>query len=196
MKLLNSIKKRRKEKLFYKNATCGKGLIITAKSFCKSPTPQQIVIGDNCALEDCRLYAVGNGRIEIGDHTTIRYNSKLSSVEHIKIGSHVIISNNIDIYDHNSHPTSPEIRWEMCENGFRGEAWSVERADHRPTVIEDNVWVGEKSVILKGVTIGKGSIVASHSVVTKDVPEYAVVAGNPAKVVKYLEHGKAERGAE
>lgn len=124
--------------------------------------------------------------VEIGDHTTIRYNSKISSTEHVKIGSHVIISNNVDIYDHNSHPVDPGERWAMCENGVQGELWSVERAAHKETVIEDNVWVGEKSVILKGVTVGKGSIVASHSVVTKDVPDYSVVAGNPAKVVKIL----------
>ena len=57
-----------------------------------------------------------------------------------------------------------------------------------PIVIEDNVWIGEYSAVLKGVTIGEGAIVASHSGVTKDVPSYSIVAGNPAQVVKKLEH--------
>lgn len=54
----------------------------------------------------------------------------------------------------------------------------------KPVVIEDHVWIGTKSIILKGVTIGEGSIVAAGSVVTKDVPAYTLVAGNPAKVIK------------
>ncbi len=55
-----------------------------------------------------------------------------------------------------------------------------------PILIEENVWVGMNSLILKGVTIGKNSIVAAHSVVTKHVPENVLVAGNPAKIIKNL----------
>ena len=51
-------------------------------------------------------------------------------------------------------------------------------------VIEDNVWIGEKASIMPGVHIGKGAIIAANSVVTHDVPAYAVVAGIPAKVIK------------
>lgn len=144
-------------------------------------------IGRNCDLLDCRLYVIGKGRISIGDHTTIRANSKLSSVSTITIGECVIISNNVRIYDHNSHPTNPETRRNMCMGGFYGDAWSPIKAENRPVVIEDNVWIGEYSLILKGVHIGKGSIVAANSVVTKDVPAYTIVAGNPAMVMKHLE---------
>jgi maltose O-acetyltransferase len=56
----------------------------------------------------------------------------------------------------------------------------------KPILIEDDVWIGFNSAVLKGVTIGKGSIVAACSVVTKDVPEFVIVAGNPAKVVKEI----------
>ena len=55
-----------------------------------------------------------------------------------------------------------------------------------PVVIEDNVWIGEKASIMPGVHIGKGAIIAANSVVTHDVPAYAVVAGTPAKVIKQL----------
>lgn len=58
----------------------------------------------------------------------------------------------------------------------------------KPVIIEDNVWVGAGSIILPGVTIGKGSVIAAGSVVTRDVPKHTVVAGVPAKVVKQLEH--------
>lgn len=53
-----------------------------------------------------------------------------------------------------------------------------------PVIIEDNVWIGEKTSILPGVHIGQGSIIGANSVVTKDVPAYSVVAGNPAKIIK------------
>ena len=55
-----------------------------------------------------------------------------------------------------------------------------------PIVIEDNVWIGKRAAILKGVHIGKGSIIGLGAIVTKDVPPYCIVAGNPARIVKTL----------
>ena len=55
----------------------------------------------------------------------------------------------------------------------------------RKVVIGDDVWIGRRVIILPGITVGKGSIIGAGAVVTKDVPEYAVVAGVPAKVIKY-----------
>lgn len=71
--------------------------------------------------------------------------------------------------------------------GFEGDSWRWIHSDAKPIVIGDNVWIGEYASVLKGVTIGTGAIVASHAVVTKDVPPYTIVAGNPARVVKELE---------
>jgi maltose O-acetyltransferase len=59
------------------------------------------------------------------------------------------------------------------------------RADLKSVVIEDDVWIGTRAIILPGVTVHHGSIIAAGAVVTKDVPEYAIVGGNPAKVIKY-----------
>ena len=109
-------------------------------------------------------------------------------MERITIGSYVIISNHVTIYDNNNHPTDPELRIKMCESGFYSEMWSWRYSSHKPVVIQDNVWIGEYASILKGVTVGKGSIVASHAVVTKDVRPYTIVAGNPAREVKELNH--------
>jgi acetyltransferase-like isoleucine patch superfamily enzyme len=58
----------------------------------------------------------------------------------------------------------------------------------KPIIIDDDVFSGARSIILKGVKIGKGSVVGAGSVVTKDVPSFCIVAGNPAKTVKYLKH--------
>ena len=75
----------------------------------------------------------------------------------------------------------------MSMNGFSNENWEWCHAQSAPVIIEDNVWIGQYCTILKGVRIGKGSIVATRAVVTKDVPPYSIVAGNPAKVVKKIE---------
>jgi len=74
----------------------------------------------------------------------------------------------------------------MSKSGFYGDAWSAKHSSSAPIIISDNVWIGERATILKGVSIGQGAIVAMGSVVTKDVPDYSIVAGNPARIVKYL----------
>jgi acetyltransferase-like isoleucine patch superfamily enzyme len=67
---------------------------------------------------------------------------------------------------------------------LRGEQFGAE--DVRPVVIGQNVWIGSGGIILSGVTIGDGAVVAAASVVTKDVPANALVAGNPARVIRFL----------
>ena len=146
-----------------------------------------IEIGNNSRVYG-QLISQGDGRISIGSHTCIYERTVIGSVSSISIGCCVIISNHVHIYDNNNHPTSPRIRREMCQNGFEGDSWRWTHADSAPIVIEDNVWIGEYAAILKGVTIGTGAIVASHAVVTKDVPPYTIVAGNPARVVKEIEN--------
>ena len=74
----------------------------------------------------------------------------------------------------------------MTSNGFYGKLWSNVQAEKKEVYIEDNVWVCQRVMIMKGVRVCKGSVIAAGAVVTKDVPPYSVVAGNPAKVVKSL----------
>jgi galactoside O-acetyltransferase len=56
---------------------------------------------------------------------------------------------------------------------------------HAPIIIKDKAWIGFNCIILKGVTIGEGAVVGAGSVVTENVPDYAVVAGNPARLIRY-----------
>lgn len=186
IKILNTVKLKRKMKMFKANSVSGENLVVSMDSFCESEKKENFVIGDNCEL--CgRFHIRGEGKVSIGNNTTIRYGSIVISSCGISIGDNVIISNNVLIYDNNSHPTDPKMREEMSKSGFHSELWSFVYADKKPVVIEDNVWIGERTTILKGVRIGKGSIVASNAVVTKDVPPYTIVAGNPAKIVKKIE---------
>jgi acetyltransferase-like isoleucine patch superfamily enzyme len=115
--------------------------------------------------------------IVIGDDVYLGYGSALSSAERITIGNRVLIAHFVSIYDNNNHPIDPAAR---------GRNESIGPEDICPVTIEDGAWIGANSVILKGVTIGHGSVVATGSVVSCNVPPMTVVAGNPARVVKKI----------
>lgn len=153
----------------------------------RSSTSPSVTIGPESYI-DCVLVTRGDGRISIGSHSWLGGGgtTRIGAVASVEIGECSIISNHVHIYDNNNHPTDPMVREQMSRGGFFNDAWEWTHAQSAPVVIEDNVWVGEFSAILKGVRIGRGSIVASHSVVVSDVPQYSVVAGNPARVVKSL----------
>lgn len=183
--IFKRIKRSYKYKKFEKYAEIGENLNICIRSNCTAEESGHIRIGNNCEIYGT-LQSVAQGEIVIGDHTAIYERSIIGSVNSVRIGSCVIISNQVHIYDNNNHPTSPAARKKMCLEGFHTDAWRWVHSESKPIVIEDNVWIGENSTILKGVTIGKGSVVGCCSVVTKDVPPYSIVAGNPARVVKEL----------
>lgn len=179
------LKAQYKKKQFLQNATCGQNLSVSSAAGCDSFDRQSIVIGDGCEI-GAYLSAKCGARISIGNRTTIR-SGLIGAAVSIVIGNDVIISNNVHIYDNNNHPTDPEQRLEMTQSGsFYGPLWAWDKSSRAPVVIEDNVWIGERSTILKGVTIGRGSIIGCDSVVTKSIPPYSVACGNPAKVVKCL----------
>ena len=125
--------------------------------------------------------------IKVGRYCYIGQDSKIWAQCGIEIGDHVLISHQVDIHDTNAHSINASHRREDAKNLFKLDLpmnWDFVEA--KKVVIEDDVWVGFKSSILKGVTVGKGAIVAAGSVVTKDVPPYTLVAGNPAKIIRYL----------
>lgn len=183
----NRVKACYKKKQFQKYAVAGEGLELSPRSNCHADTPGNITLGKHCRIYGT-LESQSGGKIRMGDNCCIYNDSILGSVNSITIGNEVIISNRVHIYDNNNHPTDPRVRRQMCRGDFDGDAWRWHHADNAPVVIEDNVWIGEYAAVLKGVTVGKGAIVASHAVVTKDVPPYTIVAGNPARVVKELAH--------
>lgn len=147
-----------------------------------------IKVGNHCTISAYFVSRFG-GKIVIGDNNYFGKNTFLLCKESIVIGNDVIISDNVIICDNNNHPTSPKQRLMMTqvENFMTNDLWSWKYASSAPILIEDNVWIGRDVRIMKGVKIGKGSIIALGAVVTKDVPEYSIAAGNPAVVVKKLE---------
>ena len=187
-KVFNHIRTFKNRREFAMNSVHASDLVVRFTSHCSAQNKYDIVIGKRCEIKG-QLFSFEGGKILIGNNVFMNYNSFIGSMEAVTIGNDVIIATNVRIFDNNNHPTSPTQREMMSHNDFYGELWTWKYAEHKPVVIGDNVWIGEFSAILKGVTIGKGSIVASHSVVTKDVPPYVIVAGNPARVVKRLEEG-------
>ena len=132
------------------------------------------------------------GHIQIGARTFIG-SSSLISTKSIIIGNDVLISWGCTIIDTDSHSVLWEERKYDVENWKKGidekefgmhKNWSCVKSN--PIVIKDKSWIGFNSIILKGVTIGEGAIIGAGSVVTKDVPDYTIAAGNPAKIIRQL----------
>lgn len=176
----NRLKKAYKLHLFKKKANCGANLSVCSKSNISVEEGSSVTIGHDCDILGI-ISAKCGAEVTVGDYTTIRGESVIGAAAGISIGSHVIISNNVHIYDNNNHPTDPAKRRDLCESGFYSPLWHWRNSDSAPVVIEDNVWIGERATILKGVTIGKGSIVACDSVVTHCAPPLLRNGGKPGK---------------
>lgn len=126
--------------------------------------------GKNVNIE--RGVFFGNGtQISIGDNSGIGINARISGP--IEIGNNVMMGPDVIIYTRNHNYS--DVNTPMIKQGSTKE----ERV-----VIGDDVWIGARVIILKGVHIGKGAVVGAGSVVTKDVLDNEVVAGNPAKLIK------------
>jgi acetyltransferase-like isoleucine patch superfamily enzyme len=154
-------------------------------------TNHNIRIKNNCIVSiDEQTQMVGslifdkdNASISIGKRVFM--NGSLIAARHIEIGDDVLISWGTTVADHNSHSIS------FSKRSNDAIDWMVDKKDWTHVKIEpikicDKVWIGFNAIILKGVTIGEGAIVGAGSVVTKDVPPWTIVAGNPARVIKEI----------
>ena len=114
------------------------------------------------------------GDIIIGDNSSVT--SRVKLVGPVTLGKMVTIGSGAQITGlvHNFENIETPIKYQGCYTS--------------KTVVEDDVWIGGNSVIIQGITIGTHCIIASGSVVTKDVPPYSVVAGNPARIIKQYNH--------
>lgn len=113
------------------------------------------------------------------DSTTL-----VQCVNRVEIGAYTAIAHNTTICDNNNHPINSEFRKLMRVTSVNSDMRLWKHSQNAPVLIGENCWIGSNVRICKGVTIGDNAVVAACSVVTKDVPANAVVAGNPAKIVK------------
>jgi galactoside O-acetyltransferase len=153
----------------------------------------KVTIGNDSMLDCTIIFESPSGEVTIGNRVFIG-NSTLISRSSIVFENDIFVAWGCFFYDHDSHSLDyREREKDMTRQleDFRGgmdfiahKDWSVVAS--KPIRICSNAWIGMNCIILKGVTIGEGAVVAAGSVVTKDVPEWTVVAGNPARVVKQL----------
>lgn len=162
-------------KLLYKNARLIRFPIrIRGKKFIS--VGNGFTTGFNCRLD---AYSEGNSTvIKIGNNVQINDYVHIGAINSIEIRDNVLIASKVFITDHNhglytGNDCDSPMSIPKDRKLFSG-----------PVVIEENVWIGEFVSILSGVTIGKGSIIGSMSLVNKDVPPYSIAVGSPAKVVK------------
>lgn len=187
MKYINYLVSKFKLYKYRNKCIYGINFNITKNFYIKNPgSADNILIGDNCHISS-GIIIDGDGKVQIGNNVYIGSRTVIGAAKKINISDNVIISDDVIIFDNNNHPTSPQQRLKMTQSGnYFSDLWTWKHAESACINIEENVWIGKRSVILKGVNIGKGAIIALGSIVTKDVPEYSIVAGNPAKVVKIL----------
>ena len=147
----------------------------------------RIKIGSNSHIRgELTLYPYSRG-IFIGDHCYIGKDSIIRSGDSISIGNNVLIAHNVTIMDTDSHELNFLERSESYQRLLiNGHPKSVGNILTAPIIIDDYVWISFNVSILKGVHIGKGAIIAAGSVITKDVPSFTLVGGNPAKEIKKI----------
>jgi acetyltransferase-like isoleucine patch superfamily enzyme len=145
---------------------------------------EAIVVAAGSQILGQLLVLAHGGSIRIGESCFVGEHSRIWSADSITIGNRVLISHNVNIHDYNAHSLSAQSRSHHFKEIFsNGHPTNLEDVASAPIVIDDDAWIGFNSTILKGVRIGKGAIVGAATLVTKDVPDYAIVAGIPAKII-------------
>jgi acetyltransferase-like isoleucine patch superfamily enzyme len=183
LRLLNNLS----SKLY---TTCGKGSFFKENAIVHNLQKDRtkIIIGEYTVIEGKLVLFNFGGKITIGNNVFVGPNTNIWSAENVIIGNDVLISHGVNIIDTNSHEIDYVERAETYRSLIRNSRHPREKGTvlTKEIVIKDNVWISYNASVLKGVTVGKGAIIAANSVVTKDVPEFTLVAGNPARVVKKI----------
>jgi acetyltransferase-like isoleucine patch superfamily enzyme len=151
----------------------------------RDPVDCSLAIGGDSNIEASLAFEKANAQIRIGSRTHVGSGTLLAAAHLIEIGDDVLVAFDVLITDHNSHS--------LCFAERRSDVreWIRERKDwaHVPMVpvkISNKAWIGARAIILKGVTVGEGAVVGAGSVVTRDVPDWTIVAGNPARIIRPL----------
>jgi acetyltransferase-like isoleucine patch superfamily enzyme len=147
-----------------------------------------IEIGEHSLICAELLVFRDGGRIRIGNHCFIGPGTRIWSGAYIQVGHRVLVSHGVNIHDSGAHSLSAQERHQhFIQIVMRGDS-TLGSVKSSPVVIEDDAWIGFNAVIMKGVRVGRGAIVAAGAIVTRDVPPYTIVAGpNAAPIGNSLE---------
>lgn len=165
----------------------GKGYTLYPESIVTNmqENPGSIVLGENTHVRGTLLVFKYGGKINIGKNCYLGDASRIWSGDEITIGNDVLIAHGVNIVDTQAHEINADERSERYTELITSGPWKDKGSiQTKPIVIKDKVWISFNAIILKGVIIGEGAIIAAGSVVTKNVEPYTLVAGNPAVFIK------------
>ena len=162
--------------------------IVTSRARVQSVAPpDHLEVGDHSYIEGEVFLLTAASRCTIGRYCFLGGESRLWVQGTMTIGNFVLIAPRVDVFDNDSHALDAAQRRADATNMFEhDQPMEYARVSQADIVIEDDVWIGAKSTIMKGVRIGRGAVVAAASVVTRDVPPFTLVGGNPAREIKRL----------
>lgn len=176
--------------LIPENIEVGENSVIDSSSCFKkyfSILPVGLKVGNHVTLQSPALGIEKNGYVEIGDYSYIS-SACLAVYDKVIIGKHVFIAGGVTIVDTDFHPIDPAQRMmDTVAISTVGDKSRRPHFDTAPVFIEDGVWIGYNATILKGVTIGRDSVIQAGALVTKNVPPNSIVSGNPA-IIENFEH--------
>ena len=136
----------------------------------------RMLIGQRVRLDSTaatlELVTEADGVLDVEDHVFLNFGCNIAATKLIRIGAYSLLGPYCMLMDNSYHCVEPERR--------------LERPESQPIILEPNVWLGARTIVLPGITIGEGSCVGAGSVVTKDVPRRTFVAGVPAQTVRSL----------
>lgn len=135
-----------------------------------------IYIGDNVQVDSefmpVEFVTHADGNIHIGHHVYINRGTAIAALDWVEIGAHTLIGRDVSIMDNSFHHIDPDRRLETPKSAR--------------VTIGKNVWLGNRCMVMPGVTIGAHSVIGAGSIVTRDVPPRSVAVGIPAKVIKRI----------
>jgi len=144
----------------------------------------RLTVGDGSIVEGSVAFEREGAEVVIGRDTFIGA-SLIACATRVEIGDDVLVAWGCTITDHNSHAIDWKDRCNDVRDWYRGQKdWS--HVVTEPVKLGNKCWIGMHSIVIKGVAIGEGAIVGAGSVVTKDVPSWTIVGGNPAKPIREI----------
>ena len=161
--------------LLFKFNKIGKRFFLGKRTTLHKCKNSKITIGNDVKIGNDSRFSLyepdNNPEIIIGNNCYIATHFTIMTASKVNIGNNVLIGSYVSIIGHN-HGIDPSLDY------------GKQKLTSKSIIIEDGCWIGEKVCILPGVKIGKKSIIGTASVVTKNIPDYSIAVGNPAKVIK------------
>jgi len=164
---------------------CGENVLINGTVEIRA-AGGKIYLGADCLIEGGLVTETPDAVISIAKNVYVGGGTVVDCVKAITIDDDVLISYGCTITDSDNHSIRYSIRKKDLKDWRNGGKHDWSTTVTKPIHICKGVWIGAKAMILKGVVIGEGAVIGAGSVVTKNVPPYTIVAGNPAKIIREI----------